>query len=251
MDENEVEFEESDSESETTGGSEPAPTVNCNSNIVWSNNSNTGNINSSNSIHNSSSSSNSNSNSNSSSSNSSNSNSSSGAVGGRVEYIGILSIRPLRGLALPCFDEDIGPGDPYLLMQLGRQLVKSSVIEGTIEPSWGGEVLSLSWNGIDRLIVELWDASSAWDSRDRGERKGRAEIELELEEEEEEDDDDDDVDDVEEESETELKDEKIGKVLTDGPLRLAVPADGTPVEVQVPMGPEGRVTLELSLLKLQ
>ncbi|KAG8369747.1 hypothetical protein BUALT_Bualt14G0045900 [Buddleja alternifolia] len=93
----------------------------------------------------------------------------------REIYDGQLFIKLKKGLNLPAMDP-WGTSDPYVVMQLDSQVVKSNVKWGTKEPIWNEEfALNIKQPPIHNLQVAAWDANLVTPHK----RMGNAGIDLE------------------------------------------------------------------------
>ncbi|KAG6494342.1 ADP-ribosylation factor GTPase-activating protein AGD12-like isoform X1 [Zingiber officinale] len=80
--------------------------------------------------------------------------SSSNAVG-MVEFIGILIVKVIKGTNLAI--RDVRSSDPYVVLMLGQQKAKTSVIKSNLNPVWNQELkLSVSKN-YGALKVQIFD----------------------------------------------------------------------------------------------
>ena len=73
---------------------------------------------------------------------------------GMVEFIGILDVTLVE-----CQDlviKDIISSDPYCLLSVGLQTRKSSTKQSNLNPKYN-EHFSFSWDGIDKLVVTVFD----------------------------------------------------------------------------------------------
>ena len=74
---------------------------------------------------------------------------------GSIEFIGILNVH-LVGATNLVRSDIIGGADPYCIVGIGSQILKSKVIKKTLNPIWD-EKLMFSWNGIDPLLINVLD----------------------------------------------------------------------------------------------
>ncbi|KAL3620086.1 hypothetical protein CASFOL_034998 [Castilleja foliolosa] len=90
-------------------------------------------------------------------------------------YDGQLFVKLKRGFSLPAMDP-WGTSDPYVILQLDCQVVKSKVKWGTKEPTWNEEfALNIKQPPIYNLQVAAWDANLVTPHK----RMGNASINLE------------------------------------------------------------------------
>ena len=94
------------------------------------------------------------------------------SMSGMVEYIGIVTIQLLEGKNL--IVKDLKSSDPYCVLTLGFQSRKSKTKYKTLNPSYQ-ETFDFSWNGIDRLTVEVFDK----DELTKDDHMGKVEVGLE------------------------------------------------------------------------
>ena len=76
-------------------------------------------------------------------------------IAGAIEFIGILCIHLLSAKQLARMDV-LGSSDPYCILQIGQQTMKSKVIKNNLNPNWN-ETLMFSWDGISPLIINVMD----------------------------------------------------------------------------------------------
>ena len=89
-----------------------------------------------------------------------------------VEYIGIVNVQLVEGKNL--IVKDITTSDPYCVLTIGLQSHKSKIKYKTLNPTYN-ETFAFSWNGMDQLIVEIFDK----DELTKDDHMGKAEIRLE------------------------------------------------------------------------
>ncbi|XP_078428774.1 ADP-ribosylation factor GTPase-activating protein AGD12-like isoform X2 [Wolffia australiana] len=94
------------------------------------------------------------------------------STAGMVEFIGVLKVKVTRGTNLAV--RDIRTSDPYVVLTLGQQSVKTSVMKSNLNPVWDEELqLSVPQDfGVLRLQVFDYDTFSADDIM------GEAEVDL-------------------------------------------------------------------------
>lgn len=73
---------------------------------------------------------------------------------GMVEFIGIIEVWLVEGRDL--IIKDIVSSDPYCILSLGLQTRKSTTKKKTLNPKYN-EMFSFSWDGRDRLKIEIFD----------------------------------------------------------------------------------------------
>ena len=89
-----------------------------------------------------------------------------------VEYIGLVTIQLVEGKNL--IVKDITSSDPYCVLTVGLQSRKSKVQYKTLNPTYN-ESFVFSWNGVDRLVVEIFDK----DELTKDDHMGKVDIQLE------------------------------------------------------------------------
>lgn len=89
-----------------------------------------------------------------------------------VEYLGIVNVtlEECRHLVI----KDLITSDPYCVLKLGSQTRKTSTKYSCLDPVYN-EQFSFSWDGLDRLIVEVFDK----DDLSKDDHMGLAEVSLE------------------------------------------------------------------------
>ena len=92
---------------------------------------------------------------------------------GMVEFIGIINVVLIEGKNL--IIKDIISSDPYCVLSLGLQTRKSSIKKKTLNPQYN-ENFSFSWDGKDRLKIEIFDH----DDLSKDDHMGVADIDLEF-----------------------------------------------------------------------
>lgn len=77
------------------------------------------------------------------------------STAGSIEFIGILNLHLCSAKHLAKMDV-LGSSDPYCILQIGQQTMKSKVIKNNINPNWN-ENLMFSWDGISPLVINVMD----------------------------------------------------------------------------------------------
>ena len=88
-----------------------------------------------------------------------------------VEYIGIVRVSVLE-----CRDliiKDLTTSDPYCVLQVGMQTSKTTTKYKTLTPKYN-EHFTFSWDGMDSLIIELFDK----DKLNKDDHMGKVEVDL-------------------------------------------------------------------------
>ena len=93
------------------------------------------------------------------------------SVSSMVEYIGIVTVNLMEGKNL--IVKDITSSDPYCVLTVGLQSSKSKTKYKTLNPIYN-EPFSFSWNGVDQLVVEVFDK----DEITKDDHMGRVEVAL-------------------------------------------------------------------------
>ena len=89
-----------------------------------------------------------------------------------IEYIGIVCVHILEGRHL--IVKDLTSSDPYCVPTLGLQSYKSKTKYKTLNPKYN-ERFEFSWNGLDKLQIEIFDKDE-WTKDDH---MGKVEVDLE------------------------------------------------------------------------
>ena len=79
---------------------------------------------------------------------------------GMVEYIGYVKITLLHAvnlLSMGFKKNDDQQTNPFVIMQIGSQKVKSKTIHGTIDPHWNQEMM-ICWDGIESLTLDVFSS---------------------------------------------------------------------------------------------
>ena len=88
-----------------------------------------------------------------------------------IEYIGIVTIQLVEGKNL--IIKDLMTSDPYCVLTLGLQTRKSKIKYKTLSPTYH-ETFNFSWNGVDQLVVEVFDK----DELTKDDHMGKLELQL-------------------------------------------------------------------------
>ena len=94
------------------------------------------------------------------------------SVSAMIEYIGIVTVRLIEGKNL--IVKDIKTSDPYCVLTIGQQKWKSKTKYKTLNPLYN-ETFAFSWNGVDHLVVEVFDK----DELTKDDHMGKAEVHME------------------------------------------------------------------------
>ena len=74
---------------------------------------------------------------------------------GSIEFIGVICVNLISAKDLIKSDI-IGLSDPYCIVKIGNQILKSKVIKNNLNPHWD-EKLMFSWDGKSPLIINVMD----------------------------------------------------------------------------------------------
>lgn len=88
-----------------------------------------------------------------------------------VEFIGIVNVH-LSGCS-KLIVKDLISSDPYCVLTIGLQSRKSTIKYKCLNPTYN-EQFSFSWNGMDQLVLEVFDK----DELSKDDHMGRADIDL-------------------------------------------------------------------------
>ena len=89
-----------------------------------------------------------------------------------IEYIGIVTVQLVEGKNM--IVKDITSSDPYCVLTIGQQKWKSKTKYKTLNPTYN-ETFAFSWNGVDQLLVDVFDK----DGLTKDDHMGKAEVRLE------------------------------------------------------------------------
>ena len=88
------------------------------------------------------------------------------------DYIALLKVRVIKGTNLPA--KDIMSSDPYVVVRIGTQKVRSRTVKRNLNPVWDDELTLGVPNDTPKLKVELLDK----DRFSKDELLGDAEVDL-------------------------------------------------------------------------
>eukprot|EP00246_Nothoceros_aenigmaticus_P005693 TRINITY_DN1793_c0_g1_i1.p1 TRINITY_DN1793_c0_g1~~TRINITY_DN1793_c0_g1_i1.p1 ORF type:complete len:377 (-),score=50.76 TRINITY_DN1793_c0_g1_i1:84-1157(-) len=91
---------------------------------------------------------------------------------GMVEFIGLLKVRVKRGTSLAV--RDMMTSDPYVVLNLGQQTMKTKVVKSNLNPVWDEEVMLSVPNPPVALKLEVFD----YDTFSADDSMGTVEIDL-------------------------------------------------------------------------
>ncbi|CAN6163501.1 unnamed protein product [Urochloa humidicola] len=91
---------------------------------------------------------------------------------GMVEFIGILKVKVIKGTKLAV--RDLISSDPYVVLTLGQQKAKTSVIKRNLNPVWNEELKLSVPQKYGPVKLEVFD----YDLLSRDDKMGEAEIDL-------------------------------------------------------------------------
>lgn len=90
-----------------------------------------------------------------------------------IEYIGIIEVELIEGKNL--IIKDIISSDPYCKLTVGLQSRKSTIKKKTLNPQYN-EMFSFSWDGKDKLRIEIYDH----DDLSKDDHMGIVDVDLEF-----------------------------------------------------------------------
>ncbi|KAG2612755.1 ADP-ribosylation factor GTPase-activating protein AGD12-like isoform X1 [Panicum virgatum] len=91
---------------------------------------------------------------------------------GMVEFIGILKVKVIRGTKLAV--RDLISSDPYVVLTLGQQKAKTSVVKRNLNPVWNEELKLSVPQQYGPLKLQVFD----YDMLSKDDKMGEAEIDL-------------------------------------------------------------------------
>lgn len=100
------------------------------------------------------------------------SSSASNKLEGMVEFIGIIKVKVIKGRNLAV--RDILSSDPYVVLQLGKQKVQTTVKKSSLHPVWNEEVMLSVPQNYGALKVEVYD----YDTFSADDIMGQAEVDI-------------------------------------------------------------------------
>ncbi|KAF7040280.1 hypothetical protein CFC21_050193 [Triticum aestivum] len=91
---------------------------------------------------------------------------------GMVEFVGLIKVNIIRGTNLAI--RDVMSSDPYVILNLGHQSMKTKVIKSSLNPVWNGRLLLSIPDPVPLLKVQVYDK----DTFTTDDRMGEAEINI-------------------------------------------------------------------------
>ncbi|KAK1291195.1 putative ADP-ribosylation factor GTPase-activating protein AGD11 [Acorus calamus] len=91
---------------------------------------------------------------------------------GMVEFVGLIKVNIIRGTNLAI--RDVMTSDPYVILTLGHQSMKTRVIKRNLNPVWNERLMLSIPNPVPPLKVEVYDK----DKFSADDRMGEAEIDI-------------------------------------------------------------------------
>lgn len=92
---------------------------------------------------------------------------------GMVEFLGLLKIKVVKGTNLAV--RDMITSDPYVMLTIGHQTVKTRVIKSNLNPVWNEELMLSIPNAMPPLKVKVFDK----DTFSSDDSMGEAEVDIE------------------------------------------------------------------------
>ncbi|KAK1422816.1 hypothetical protein QVD17_18105 [Tagetes erecta] len=92
---------------------------------------------------------------------------------GMVEFVGLIKVKVVRGTNLVI--RDVRSSDPYVMLSLGNQTVKTRVIKNNLNPIWNEKLMLSIPEDVPHLKVNVFDK----DKFSTDDPMGEAEIDLE------------------------------------------------------------------------
>ncbi|KAK4345204.1 hypothetical protein RND71_035380 [Anisodus tanguticus] len=87
----------------------------------------------------------------------------SNSMAGMVEFIGLIKVNVVRGTNLAV--RDVVTSDPYVILSLGSQLVKTRVIKNNLNPVWNEKLMLSIPENIPPLKVLVYDRGYIYNGR--------------------------------------------------------------------------------------
>ncbi|KAD3068936.1 hypothetical protein R6Q59_017070 [Mikania micrantha] len=79
----------------------------------------------------------------------------SNSTAGMVEFVGMIKVNVVKGTNLVI--RDVRSSDPYVMLSLGNQSVKTRVIKSTLNPVWNEKLMLSIPDDVPPLIVNVFD----------------------------------------------------------------------------------------------
>ncbi|KAK3135607.1 hypothetical protein QOZ80_5BG0421060 [Eleusine coracana subsp. coracana] len=91
---------------------------------------------------------------------------------GMVEFVGLIKVNIVRGTDLAV--RDVMSSDPYVMINLGHQSMKTKVIKSTLNPVWNERLMLSIPDPVPPLKVQVFDK----DTFSSDDRMGEAEVDI-------------------------------------------------------------------------
>ncbi|KAI7735191.1 hypothetical protein M8C21_030848 [Ambrosia artemisiifolia] len=88
---------------------------------------------------------------------------------GMVEFVGLINVNVVRGINLVI--RDVRSSDPYVMLSLGNQSVKTRVIKNNLNPVWNEKLMLSIPEDVPPLIVNVFDKDKFTEDDFMGEAK--------------------------------------------------------------------------------
>ncbi|MFS7889720.1 putative Arf GTPase activating protein [Helianthus anomalus] len=98
----------------------------------------------------------------------------SSSTAGMVEFVGLIKVKVVRGINLVI--RDVRSSDPYVMLSLGNQSVKTRVIKSNLNPVWNEKLMLSIPEDVPPLKVNVFDK----DKFTEDDPMGEAEIDIKL-----------------------------------------------------------------------
>ncbi|XP_076906194.1 putative ADP-ribosylation factor GTPase-activating protein AGD11 [Bidens hawaiensis] len=79
----------------------------------------------------------------------------SNSTAGMVEFVGLIKVKVVRGIDLAI--RDVRSSDPYVMLSLGNQSVKTRVIKSNLNPVWNERLMLSIPEDVPPLILSVFD----------------------------------------------------------------------------------------------